>query len=45
METSITTIILHTPMGFVTRDGEGHDKVYAKKPQMNAWPCLASLLP
>lgn len=31
----MTTTILHTPMGLVTRDGEGHDNVYAKEPQMN----------
>ena len=31
----MTTTILHTPMGLVTRDGEGHDNVYAKKPPMN----------
>ena len=60
----MTTTILHTPMGLVTRDGEGHDNVYAKEPQMDyaaanadwastsvqkssmdAWQCLASLLP
>ena len=33
-ETSMTTTTLPTPMGLVTRDGEGHGNVYAKEPPM-----------
>ena len=30
----MTTSLLHTPAGLVTRDGEGHGNVYAKEPRM-----------